>query len=204
MYHFCYKWIKRQNEYKLSQYFHFLKCVLKHQEHLDALWRTLTWQTRMREPGQLCHGQGSAQNENVEPLIQKAGKKLFLSSPSFFPVLTQGFPLWLPAAMRWTGELLRPGQTLIGARGPILGLRWDSYQTLTLPANVRGPHREWRVAVVMGRLKRGGWAGPGTRGQGWVAENLSWEGLRGQRGACVRAEAPSPWRMLRCPMRLPL
>lgn len=120
----------------------------------------------MHESGQLCHVQGSAQNANVQPLIQKAGRKLFLSSPSFFPVLTQGFPLLLHAAMHWPGEVLKPGQTLIGTRGPILWLRWDSYQTLTLPANVLGPHREWRVAVVMGRLKRGGWAGPGTRGQG--------------------------------------
>lgn len=57
--------------------------------------------------------QGSAQNENVEPLIQKAGKKAF----SF---LTQAFPLLLPVAIPRPGELLKPGQTLTGARGPIL------------------------------------------------------------------------------------
>lgn len=146
--------------------FHFFKNAF---EVPEAPWRVLEnsdLTNTTHESGQLYNVQGSAQNENVEPLIQKAGKKLFLSSHSFSPDLTQGFPLLLLVVIPQSGELLRPGQTLTGTRGSILWLRWDSYQTRTLPANMLGPHREWRVAVVMRRLEGGGWAGPGTRGKG--------------------------------------
>ena len=60
---------------------------------------------------------GSAQNKNIEPLIQKAGKKLFLSSHDFSPDTTQSFPLLLNVIILWAGELLRPGRTVLGTWG---------------------------------------------------------------------------------------
>lgn len=133
----------------------------------------------MHQPGQLCNMQGSAQNDNVEPLIQKAGKKAFSFLPQFLSRPETGFS--------FVTSCCNPS-----ARG--------TPEARADPHRHPGPYPVMQVKFILDvdpPCKR---AGPprGVEG-GWLR---TCPGTA--RGACVRTEAPSPRWMLHCPMQLPL